>query len=96
MSIVILEISDSMLSFGCMRARDLNDHPVLIILYEYIHCMYLPIVPQKGDFILCEHYHHHVYIPLRLIIREHLVLRKLPVPNDVVAHYFPMFRKFKH
>ena len=89
----LIEVTSSDLSFGCMNGRDMNDNPVVIILYEYIGCMYLSIVPQKGNIILCKHYHEHVYIPLRLIISEHLALRKLPISNDVLMAYFPLFRK---
>ena len=89
----LIEVTSSDLSFGCMHGKDINDNPVVIILYECIDYMYLSSVPQKGNMILCKHYHEHVYIPLRLIISEHLALRKLPISHDVLSDYFPLFRK---
>lgn len=86
----ILEVQPCALSFGCVQARDLLGNPATVVLYEDLRHRYVSSVPRSGDWLLCDHMHASVYRPMRRVIRAALYLRKIPLPYDVLLHYFPL------
>ena len=89
----ILKVSGKNTCFGCVHAQDLCGNRAMIIVYEDLKNWYLNEVPAYGSMFLCSHYHSSVYIPFAYIIHEHLLLRKLYIPNDVLYEYFPITRR---
>ena len=87
---MILEVCDKQLIFGCMKAIDENGNNANIMIYENINVWKLGYVPKIGDMLVCKNYHSNVYIPHKIYMKAHLMLRHLPIPYDVMFHYFPL------
>ena len=77
--------------FGCMEAVDESGSPATLLIYEDTRHRYLHNTPAVGDCYQCRRYHASVFIPLCRIVLEHVCLRHLPLPNDILMHYFPIF-----
>lgn len=92
----LLTVSSPNLMFGCMKAKDETGKDATLLLYENSRNAYVCCVPFVGDVLECIHYHASVYIPVRKLLMEHIVLRLLPVPRDVLQYYFPISQTLVH
>ena len=88
---LLLRVCDERISFGCIKARHITGMDATIVLYENIRkCYTANYYPRRNDILLCDYLHSSVYIALALIIEEHLCLRALNLPGDVLREYFPL------
>lgn len=79
------------LSFGCMKGNDARGREVVLLVYESAADLgRVRHVPRAGDLLWCRPYHASVFVPVRKVSREHLALRALPLPGDVLHAYFPL------
>ena len=92
----ILSVRKGGLSFGCLRAYDMNGNESVILIHENINHSYIDIIPQSGDILWCRNLHSSVYIPLFRIVQAHVCLRSLPIPCDILREYFPIQERLHH
>tara|TARA_B100001063_G_C16596480_1_gene468371 strand:- start:315 stop:590 length:276 start_codon:yes stop_codon:yes gene_type:complete len=88
---MLLKVCGSNLMFGCVKAIDENGNGATILVYENIHNFKLKSIPKCGEVFLCYKLHNSVFIPCKKLKEEHLLLRMLPISNDLLAYYFPVF-----
>lgn len=91
----LLIVEANSICFGCMKARDLRGCDASIILYENLYTRYVDIVPRTGDVLLCYLLHSSVHLPICRLKPELLCLRQLPIPCDVLQHYFPLLERLR-
>lgn len=89
---LIVRIKANNISFGCIEAETLTKKKIVLIVYDSINKVYMSFVPMKNELVFCLYLHQNVYIGIRRIKEEHLLLRKLNwIPNDILMDYFPLF-----
>lgn len=87
----LLKVDAGGLSFGCLRAKDMGGRDAAIVIYESLRRPRTFRMLQQGELVLCDHIHSSVFHPCAVVNESHLCLRRLDLPSDVTASYFPLF-----